>query len=260
MVRILITNDDGIDSVGIRALADAATTLGDDVVVAAPAWNSSGASASITGVAADGRLVWSPRRLPSTGLDMAYAVESSPAMIVRAAIRGAFGPPPDLVLSGINDGPNTGHAVLHSGTVGAALTAATHGCRAVAFSLGIGAEPDYRSAAALAPAIIAWASGAPGPLVLNVNVPSGPPTATRGVRPAPLAGFGAVQTNITELGEGYVEVSFVDVDPTAEAGSDATLLADGYATVTALSPVCEARGVDLDSLVHTIGSSWAAGS
>src|SRR5437764_9905885 len=114
-------------------------------------------------------------------------------MIVRAGVRGAFGPPPDLVLSGINDGPNTGHAVLHSGTVGAALTAATHGCRSVAFSLGVATTPDYRAAAEIARTVIPWALQIPGPLTLNVNVPSGPPDSLRGLRPARLASFGAVQ-------------------------------------------------------------------
>ena len=64
-----------------------------------------------------------------------FAVEAAPAFIVRAAVTGAFGAAPDLVLSGINRGPNTGHAVLHSGTVGAALTASTFGLPAMAVSI-----------------------------------------------------------------------------------------------------------------------------
>ena len=121
-MNVFITNDDGINSPGIAALARVAVELGLDVVVAAPAWNSSGASASLTGVSSDGRLVVTDYQLDGADKAMAYCIEAAPAMIVRAGVRGAFGPTPDLVLSGINDGPNTGHAVLHSGTVGAALT------------------------------------------------------------------------------------------------------------------------------------------
>ena len=134
-MRILITNDDGWDSPGIGILATVARECGATVVVAAPAWNSSGASAALTGVAEQGRLLIEERsRDDVPGLPF-IAVEAAPAMIVRAGVHGAFGPPPDLVLSGINQGANTGHAVLHSGTVGAALTAATHGCRAVPWAV-----------------------------------------------------------------------------------------------------------------------------
>jgi 5'-nucleotidase len=169
-------------------------------------------------------------------------------MIVRAGVRGAFGSPPNLVLSGINDGPNTGHAVLHSGTVGAALTAATHGCRSVAFSLGVAAAPDFRAAAEIARTVIPWALEMPAPLTLNVHVPSGPPENIRGLLPARLASFGAVQTNVTEIDKGYVGVSYTEIDASGEPGNDATLLLEGYATLTPLSPVCEATGVDVAKL------------
>jgi 5'-nucleotidase len=254
-VRVLITNDDGIDSPGISALATVALDLGLDVVVAAPAWNSSGASASITGVSSDGRLLVSRRELPGVSGARAFGIEASPAMIVRVGIRGGFGDPPDLVLSGINDGPNTGHAVLHSGTVGAALTAATHGCRAVAFSLGVAPEPDYRAAIHVAASVIRWALGMPGPLTLNVNVPSGDVSAVRGVRHARLASFGAVATQVTELDEGHVGVSYSEIDPSGEPGSDATLLGQGYATVTALAPVCEEPQVDVAGLAGDVESA-----
>jgi 5'/3'-nucleotidase SurE len=79
-----------------------------------------------------------------------YAVEAAPAYIVRAAAAGGFGPPPDVVISGINNGVNTGHAILHSGTVGAALTAATYGQRRLAVSIGAAPEPHWATAAAYA--------------------------------------------------------------------------------------------------------------
>jgi 5'-nucleotidase len=255
MTRVLVTNDDGIDSPGLRALAEVAADLGLEVTVAAPAWNSSGASASLTGVSEDGRLVIEEQRpdgewaAAGNRITRIIGVHAAPALIARVGIQGGFGEPPHLVLSGINDGQNTGHAVLHSGTVGAALTAATHGCRAVAVSLAGGKHLD--TATAVARGVIERALDAPAPLVVNVNVPDVPPDELRGVRRAPLARFGSVQTHVTEPGEGYVEVSFSDVDPHTEPGSDAALLADGWATVTPLSPVCEAESIDIDPLLPT---------
>jgi len=136
--RCLVTNDDGIRSEGVRVLAQVALEAGFEVVVAAPMQECSGASASITAVEEDGHFIVEPRSLP--GLEDActvLAVGGLPAFIALTAMRGAFGPPPDIVLSGINNGPNTGYAVLHSGTVGAALTASTFGARALAVSVNV---------------------------------------------------------------------------------------------------------------------------
>jgi 5'-nucleotidase len=250
MTRVLVTNDDGVAAPGLRVLAGVAADLGLEVTVAAPAWNSSGASASLTGVSEDGRLVYDERPPADdwpAGVGRVIGVHAAPALIARVGIRGGFGEPPHLVLSGVNDGQNTGHAVLHSGTVGAALTAATHGCRSVAVSLAGGRHWD--TAADVARGVIERALDAPPPLVVNVNVPDVPPSELRGVRRAPLARFGAVSTHVTEPGEGYVAVSFSEIDPHAEPGTDAALLAEGWATVTPLSPVCEAESVDVDPLL-----------
>src|SRR5438105_13538273 len=126
-MRALVTNDDGVDSPGIRALAGAAVEAGLDVVVAAPSWDSTGASASRTAVGTDGRLLLEPRHFKELPDIPVFSVEAAPAYIVRAGLRGAFGAVPDIVLSGINVGANTGGSVLHSGTVGAVLTAFTQG-------------------------------------------------------------------------------------------------------------------------------------
>src|SRR5437660_672352 len=154
-MNALITNDDGIASPGLLALAQAAADEGLEVLVAAPSWDSSGASASLTAVEQEGRFV--VQETPVAGSTMrGLAVEGAPAFIVRAAMTGAFGTTPDVVLSGINHGPNTGHSVLHSGTVGAALTAATLGRPAIAVSLGVGAPPHWETAAFVARAAIRW--------------------------------------------------------------------------------------------------------
>jgi len=123
-MRALITHDDGIDSTGLRMLAQVAVAAGLKVTVAAPDGERSGTSAAMSGLAAGGRLLVADRSLDGLEDVATVAVQASPAMIVFVGTRGAFGPPPDIVLAGINRGPNIGRAILHSGTVGAALTAA----------------------------------------------------------------------------------------------------------------------------------------
>jgi 5'-nucleotidase len=243
-MRALVTNDDGVESTGIRALALAAKAVGLDVTVAAPAWDSSGASASLTGVQQDGRLLFEPRAEWGTG--PVFGVEAAPAFIVRAAVHGAFGEPPDIVLSGVNNGPNTGHAILHSGTVGAVLTGSTFGRPGVAFSIGAAANPRWDTAEAIATVVLEWVVSSPRHFVLNVNIPN--EKEVKGIVPARLAAFGAVQTNLTEVGEGYVKFAFSELEAEYEDGTDAAALAQGYACYTALSAVCENTGADIEGL------------
>ena len=112
-----------------------------------------------------------------------------------AGALGAVGPKPDLVLSGINHGVNVGRSVLHSGTVGAALTASQLGISALAVSLRVGVEPDpWESAADLAVALIPMLAAAPVRTVLNLNVPHLPPEEIRGVRWARVSGAGLIKS------------------------------------------------------------------
>jgi 5'-nucleotidase len=134
MTRILVTNDDGVEAPGLHALATAASEAGFAVVVAAPREEQSGMSASLTAVTSEGRVVVERR---TAGRFPVYAVAASPAYIVVLNDLEVFGPRAEVVLSGINRGANAGNAVLHSGTVGAALTAATQGLRAMAVSLDV---------------------------------------------------------------------------------------------------------------------------
>jgi 5'-nucleotidase len=264
--RCLVTNDDGIGSEGLRVLAEVALEAGFEVVVAAPMRECSGASASITAVEEDGHFLVEPRTLP--GLEDActvLAVGGQPAFIALTAMRGAYGPAPDLVLSGINNGPNTGYAVLHSGTVGAALTASTFGARAMAVSLNV--RTRTVSGAGVAPSALVspcWESAAefarltlPALLesepstVFNVNAPNIPLAEVKGFEQAKLARFGAVQTNVSERGEGYVKLTLAEIDAEYEPGTDAALIAAGYATITPLQAVCEEASSRLPELVAT---------
>jgi 5'-nucleotidase len=242
MSHVLITNDDGIDSPGLHALAAAAIAEGLDVVVAAPASEASGSSASIIGADHDGHVRMARRDV--AGLDVpCYAVRAAPALIALIAAHGAFGPVPDAVLSGINRGANIGHAVLHSGTVGAALTGGSSGGRGLAVSLDVGMHPvrhEWDAAAVLARTILRPLLAASPGTVLNLNVPNRADAAERMPRPATLAPFGIVQTTAAEAGEGGVRLTVADLEGEHDPRSDASLLAAGEPTITAITAVGEA--------------------
>lgn len=238
MTRALITNDDGIDAPGLRVLAIAAREAGLDVVVAAPVRQSSGSSASIVAAEEDGRVAIDERELPGLDGVPAYAVHAGPGLIALIAARGAFGPAVDLVLSGVNHGANVGRAILHSGTVGAALTGGLNGAHAIAVSLDVGMKPDVfhwetaaDAALSLVPSLLARPAGA----VVNVNAPNTP--RPRGIREAHLAPFGIVQTTMAEAGSHFVRLAVEELPNTPEEGSDAALLADGWVTVTGIDSI-----------------------
>jgi 5'-nucleotidase len=250
VMRALVTNDDGIDTVGLRTLAKVAVDAGLDVTVAAPHVERSGSSASLSALEEGGRLVVREQRLDGLDGVRALGVEATPGFIAFAAAHKAFGPPPDIVLSGVNHGPNTGNAVLHSGTVGAALTARTHGASSLAVSNVAPRPRHWDTAAQMAERALAWLLQNIGddPLTLSVNVPDVPAAECRGLRTARLAAFGAVQAEVHETGDDYVTMTFSEVDEELVPGTDAYLLAERWATVTSLAAPCEADGVDLSTL------------
>jgi len=237
--RTLITNDDGLSSGGVRALAAAAVGAGLEVTVVVPNWDSSGSGASLTAVSERGQVLVERNEDGWPAGISALGVHGPPALIVRAAVFGAFGPPPHVVLSGVNRGVNTGRAVIHSGTVGAALTAAAHGRRALAISAQVGPDPRWETAADVAHQAIGWLMRAPAATVLNVNVPDCPSGRPRGVKAARLATFGVVQANVTEVDKGFVPVTFADVGEIPEPGTDSAALQDGYVSVSAVRSVCD---------------------
>jgi 5'-nucleotidase len=241
--RVLVTNDDGIDSPGLHALARCALELGWDPVVAAPVTESSGTSAGLTAAKDARQVAVERRRLPGLEEVTAYAVAAHPGLIALIACHDGFGGRPDLLLSGVNRGANVGRAILHSGTVGAALTAAVNRSRAVAVSLDTEIEevpdPHWGTAATMIRDLLPRvAEMAPG-TVVNVNVPDRPVDEVRGLRWGRLASYGRVQSKVTQLGEDLIEVGNVVVEGELEEGTDAALLAQGYATATPLTPVTE---------------------
>lgn len=273
--RVLITNDDGIDAPGLHALTRAALAHGFEAVVVAPRSESSGSSAAMTAVVRRQRVVVEQRQLPGVdGATECYSVAGSPGYIVILATLGVFGPPPDLVLSGINRGANAGQAILHSGTVGAAFTAANTGRRAMAVSLDVlspveaaGASDgtamavmdatddalrNWDTAGAQAAALFPVLQEVPTGVVLNVNVPDVPPERLRGVTRTGLAHFGQVQMAIAEVGEGFVRTAVEDAGSRREPGTDLAALSEGFATVTALRAVVEADDVPFPEMVSDL--------
>ncbi len=249
-VRVLITNDDGIESPGLKALADMARLRGHDVVVAAPCWDASGASSSVTGVSQTGKVVSEPRRWEGWADGAVQAVDATPALIVFYALHEKFGPRPDFVLSGINRGANTGRSILHSGTVGAAFTAFQQDCPAIAVSSAVldmaGSAPvHWESAAHVAGLMFDWLLGEERCAVLNCNVPDRPIEEILGVRIGGLALVGAAQTSVTEEKGEPVRMTLGGEDESIEIESDAALLQRGFASVTALRPVVEDASIDL---------------
>jgi 5'-nucleotidase len=132
-VRILVTNDDGIDAPGIQHLAAAIAPLG-EVTVIAPDTEYSGASCAIGAIWVEHPTVTRRRDFPVDGIVEAWAISGPPALCTFYARLGAFGAPFDLVVSGINPGANVGRSVYHSGTVGACLSGRNGGWSGVAIS------------------------------------------------------------------------------------------------------------------------------
>ena len=243
-LRALITNDDGIDSPGLWALAAVARDAGFDVVVAAPHVDASGVGASVVSVRDGNRTRVHARENP--GGIPAYAVEAHPAWIVYAACRGWFDPAPDVVLSGINVGANVGRMVLHSGTVGAALAASLHGCRALAVSLDTGWEPPqhphWDAAQHVLPEVLDLLLAGPEGTVLSLNVPDRPVAELGELREATLVPFGAVHIRLG-YGDGALHASLAETRVPAEPGSDVALLRDGHPTLTGLASVGAVPGI-----------------
>jgi len=188
-LRILIANDDGIDSAGIAELAKAFSTMG-EVTVCAPPANRSGASQS-------SQLFSGPLELREGSMEGAaevWIVDGTPSdCVVYGLIHLGKDKPFDLVVSGINHGNNVGMVAHYSGTVGAATEGAMQGVLSMAVSQDVprGSDGDYRLAAKFAVELAQKlrAENAPTHLVYNVNVPTSDRKLLKGVVSAPMGGI-----------------------------------------------------------------------
>ena len=256
IVRVLATNDDGWQSAGIHALAAAIAARDHDVVVVAPTRDRSGASAAIGPLHHAGAIPFEEHRWPDLPEVRVLAIDAPPATAVYASVLGGFGDPPDVVASGVNPGANTGHLVLHSGTVGAALSAAALGVPAVAASVAW--NPDDRhqfaTAAGLAAAALEWVTGRDqAPRVLNINAPDCPPDDVRGIREASLAPYGEFWVANADTATGDLKIEFKGREHEPEPDTDLALVRAGFAAVTPLGGIARAR---LAGAADAIQETW----
>ncbi|SET14773.1 5'-nucleotidase /3'-nucleotidase /exopolyphosphatase [Paracoccus homiensis] len=243
MMRILITNDDGINAPGLEVMEQIAAELAGpdgEVWTVAPAFEQSGVAHCISYSHPTMVAKLGPRR---------YAAEGSPADCVLAAISDIMADsPPDLVLSGVNRGNNSGENVMYSGTVGGAMEAALQGLPAVALSQYMGpktAELDdmFQAARTHGATVIRrildhgdWTSGEDFRLFYNVNFPPTSAADVAGLRVAPQgrrrgAGFGVVPYTAPN-GRRFMWVAGGSQQAPARAGSDVAVNMDGYVSVT----------------------------
>lgn len=178
-MKILVTNDDGIFAPGLTALYRELRHLG-EVAVVAPDSEQSAVGHAIT--------LNYPLRVKEVQLQggvRGWAVTGTPADCVKIALAELLSGPPDMVVSGINLGPNVGINVLYSGTVSAATEATILGVRAVALSLNIYRDADFCTAARLARNLVARLQDWPGwtqKVCLNINLPALPEEQVQGVK------------------------------------------------------------------------------
>ncbi len=236
-MRILVTNDDGVLAPGVGAVAQALVAAGHEVTVVAPLADHSGASAAtiLRRRRPIGAVSFRAVRLPIDPSVPAFGVAALPAVCVALALAGTFGPPADLVVAGINRGPNVGRFILHSGTVGAALTAAQLGRSALAIGLRANwtVPAHYETAVAVAVALVEPLASMRTGTVLNCNVPDVGLDALRGVRCARLNAANIF--NVEHTGSRRVRLSPGFPDRPTAPDDDWALGTLGFATLTPIT-------------------------
>lgn len=238
MARLLLTNDDGHFSPGIHAMAIALRDAGHEVQIVAPSGERSGWGAGV-GTLLDGvEVEVTAHAVPDADDIPTWAVDGPPAFCVLTAMMDTYGPRPDLVVSGINDGTNCGRGVLQSGTVGAALIAQNFGLSAMAISQD---DTDdamiWETGAAVSVPAVEWCLAAPRKTVLNVNVPNVALGELKGVRWGRLAAFGTSSTSLEGSVPGTLTVRITPRDIELKPDTDTALVAAGYVAVTGLTGI-----------------------
>jgi 5'-nucleotidase len=236
-MRILLTNDDGVNATGLKLLETVARIFSDDIWTVAPTEEQSGAGHSLT--------LTKPVRLRKLG-ERRFCVTGTPTDSVMMAIAHLMkDDPPDLVLSGINRGANLGEDVTYSGTVSAAMEGALAGIPSIALSQsyareGMGDTVPYAAAEA-------WAERVLRPIVetrmeprtlVNINFPALPPDRIRGIRVTQqgLRDYGRLRIVQRKDPRGY-DYFWFGLGPMVETPSHSTdleAIAAGYVTVTPL--------------------------
>jgi 5'-nucleotidase len=239
---ILLSNDDGVNAPGLEALRREMATLGRAIVVA-PDREMSAASHSLT--------VHVPLRANRVADDI-VKVEGTPTDCVLLAVQHLLPEPPDLVVSGVNRGPNLGNDVTYSGTVAAAIEGTLLGIPSIAVSLdrSEGGEYDYSFAAAIARevALLVLERGLPDGTLLNVNVPNRPRNQIKGIATARL-GKQIYEESIVKKtdprGKRYYWIGGQLSTWKVESDTDLAIVADGWVSVTPIQlDLTDYRGLE----------------
>ena len=236
MKRILVTNDDGVHSEGIKALADAMRSLG-EVTVVAPLVEASAIGHALT--------LRRPLRI-ETIADNVFAVDGTPTDCVNIAITSILRGMPDLVVSGINKGWNLGDDVTYSGTVSGAFEAALLGPPGIAVSLQRTADPFDFSESARGAHIVAQSvleKGLPARTFLNINVPQGRTKGFKVTVQARRNHITKVDERIDPRGQRYFWIEEGQNEWEPHDRSDFQAVRDGYISVTPLQPDLTAYSV-----------------
>ena len=228
MPTILVTNDDGVQSDGIHALAAALASLG-EVTIVAPMTEASAIGHALT--------LRRPLRIEEVSANV-FSVDGTPTDCVNLAVTTVLKSLPDLVVSGINKGYNIGDDVTYSGTVAGALEAALLGIPAMAVSLQGGLEYDFTYAAGAAFTVAEALLRHPlaGRAFLNVNVPRG---RIRGFRTAVQARRNhvtSVSARVDPRGREYYWIDEAQDDWQPHDDSDYQAVVSGMVAVTPLHP------------------------
>ncbi len=235
-MRILVTNDDGIDAPGLHALRQIAAQLSDDITVVAPETNQSGKGHSLS--------LHEPLRMREIN-ERTFAVRGTPTDCVIMAIRQVMvDKPPTLILSGVNRGANMAEDMTYSGTIAAAFEGTLVGIRSIALSQAFGFEsktPRWETAIEHAPKTIEkllqldWPQGH----LMNVNFPDRSPDKIEGTRITRQGrrdpGLLSIDARHDTWGEDYYWLAYERRRSNAASGTDLEAVYGGYISITPLN-------------------------
>ena len=236
-MRILLTNDDGVNATGLKVLEAIARTLSDDIWIVAPADEQSGAGHSLT--------LTRPLRLRKIE-ERRFCVTGTPTDAVMMALHKVMAEcKPDLILSGVNRGANLAEDVTYSGTVSAAMEGALAGVRSIALSQvyskeGVGDEVSFAAAETWGAKVLRPLLGLdlPHRTLVNINFPALAPEQVKGVRISAqgFRDYGRLRIVSNRDPRGY-EYHWFGLAPTVETPAhktDLEAVGDGYIAVTPL--------------------------
>lgn len=227
--RILLSNDDGIDAIGLKILYEIAIQFSDDVWVIAPSENRSGASRSIT-LRRDVVIQQiGPKR---------YTCSGTPADCIIFGMSQILDHPPDLVLTGINHGMNVADDILYSGTIAGAMEAALLRVPAIAMSQRHGRDDtaDFAPSQRFGVAVVRHLMevGIPKRVIMNVNFPKTDVDKIKGMKPACLDRHKLGDVIVAGKEPHHYRLGPLHSDPQKSPGSDRAILDEGWISLTPL--------------------------